>query len=158
MERKYLSLLTLYILIVALTGCASHKAMYELSDRNPENLAVIYGEKRTPLVSIREAGATICKIDKKSIDSLSLIGTCDEGPLYIEPGVHEFEVKAYVGAVNHITTISFELEAGHQYLIETTGDIISASMNSMTAQMAIWVEDRTTGTVVYGKRPDNMKW
>jgi hypothetical protein len=138
----------------SLAGCASSKADYQLAGREPAALAVIYGDKRTPLVHIREAGATVCKIDGKNITNPFAFGTCEEGPLYVEPGVHSFEVKAYIGAATRTLNVSFELLAGHQYFFDATGSFTGA--NSATG--TFWVEDRTAGAVVYGQRPSVRQW
>ena len=150
------------LIVIALSGCAPQRAMYDLSGRDPAKLAVIYGKKRvSSLIHTRDSGAAICGIDGNNLDPLLFLGSCEAGPLYLEPGRHEFTVLVYVGMIDSHVKPNFELLAGHTYYFKSTGfdSGFSSSGGSMTmsATSQFWVEDVTAGTVVYGRRPNTRQ-
>ena len=155
--------IAILIIAAALSGCAPQRAMYDLSGRDASKLAVIYGKKRnSSWIHTREAGANICSIDGKNVDPLPVFGSCEDGPLYLEPGSHEFMVMTYVGMIDGYMKVTLDLQAGHEYFFDATGSqtgFHSSSVSmSMSATVAFWIEDRTTGTVVYGRRPNTREW
>jgi hypothetical protein len=73
------------------------------------------------------------------------------------PGRHVFEYSNYLaefGPGNHVTgTIEIELKAGHSYMFG-----FDTCYWCKPRRFAVWVDDQTTGEVVWGKGRDWPFW
>jgi len=73
------------------------------------------------------------------------------------PGRHVFEYSYYLvefGPGNHVTgTIEIELKAGHSYIF-----CFDYCYWCKPRRSAVWIDDLTTGEVVWGKRRDWPFW
>lgn len=73
------------------------------------------------------------------------------------PGRHVLEYSNYLaefGPDNHVKgTIEMELKAGHSYQFG-----FDTCYWCKPRRFTVWVEDRNTGEIVWGKRPDWPSW
>lgn len=164
--RLFVAAACMCLLLPCLVSCAGGRLWYEWSSRDAAGLnddlvgSRLYKGFRAGELPAGLKDDLVARLDfSKSefgvewIDKERVTDQC--GLARVLPGVHEVRYHMYGGEFGHNPSgmIELEFKAGHLYEFR-----IAYCFWCTPRRYAVWVDDKTTGELVWGKHPDWPSW